>query len=368
MLSPLILWAALAAALPPGSVAVVELGPPTEHTHALAELIRARGRVAWGRDAIVDRPAGARFVVEIEAGTSAACELLVREGGAVLAARRVDWEAVDLALLEGWVMVRSTVERGEGAALELEAEDEVIAVAPGPARAAETTTTAVTTELEAAGLAGEPPPLDPTPPIDAAPAADAGTSTPALADTHPATPSPGLGLVDVPAGRPDLVLDELLAVARLIDAFGVGFSSQLSGASSAGLAVHARKTLAPRVIATARLGVEWSSPLTDVSTVRLPLTGMVGWVPWVELPLELGAQVQLTPIFLRSDQGGSGLGLGASVGGYSRGSLQAGPFTLFGELGLAVPVLRHTYSTTTETAADPVLDLRFAAGVEWRWP
>lgn len=347
MMSPLIVWAALAAAnLPPSSIAVVERGVESEHAHALAELVRARGRVTWGDESITDRPEGARYTVEVTALSPEACALVVRDEGGVLASRSVAWQAVDLGLLEGWLVVRSTLERAMASPAAGEGETpDIPRPGEGAIEAAVSATVAV---------------VDPTPTITSS-AVDGVEAARAEVGPPPSAVEPSAAAPS-PLGYDPTTRD------RLVDTWGVVFASQLAGAPSTGLAVQARKSLAPRVNVGARVGLEWSSPIEGVSATRVPLTGLVGWVPWTDLPIELGAQVQLAPIIVSTTDDNGGIGLTASVGGYGRGSWMVGPINLFGELALALPLARHSYDSATETATDPALDFRINLGAEWRWP
>ncbi len=342
MMSPLILWAALVVGVvPPGTLAVVERGVASEHAHALAELVRARARVTWGAEALAEPGRAARYTVELTAMSAEACALVVRDEGGPLASRVIAWEAADLGLLEGWLVVRSTLERALGAE-GARTTDATPDIPPQDVRASDGA--AATTTVAAAEAASIP-----------ALGQDGGVSEVALEEPPVAVLAPA-------ARAPELGLHSF------VDTWGVVFLSQLAGAPSAGIAVQARKHIAPRVVISARVGLEWSTPVEGVSATRVPLIGMVGWSPWDELPVELGAQVQLAPVLVSTTDDNGGLGLTASVGGYGRAAWALGPVGLFGELGLAIPLGRQSYASATEAARDPALDFRISVGAEWRWP
>jgi hypothetical protein len=416
----MLVWATLTAALPGGPVHLLDRGP---RAAALAEFVRARGRAAWGAEALTEQAAAAhaRVLMVDTSSTSVAIEIYGADD--LLASRVLDAEPLELGLLEGWLLVRATLERLDAPGPTPRAVDEaragdaaVLAAGTEPAGAVTASTSvsdapAVTAALApstAEAASSAPPAREPRAlelpeaqlgvgPVEvlAPEAAEAGAApvrievdedeqTPSVADGAPAlaaTPSPSAAGVPPTEPAEPSAADEALATLgalgeasvqalRVVDAWGVVFASQLAGAPSAGLAVQARKVVGSSVWLTARVGLELSSPLTTVSTTRLPMTAMVGWVPAPELPLELGVQVQLTPLFVSSDDTSleGGLGLGFALGGYGRGTWGVGPVDLFAELALGAPLLRQSYVTTDETASDPVLDFRMALGVEWRWP
>lgn len=412
----MLVWATLTAALPGGPVHLLERGP---RAAALAEFVRARGRAAWGAEALADQASAARARVLMVDTSSTSVAIEIYGGEDLLASRVLEAEPLELGLLEGWLLVRATLERLEApgpttrAVIEAQSADAaVLAAGTEPAGSVTASTSASETPPSTAALAPstaeaqasaaparEPRALElPEAQLGMGPveviapeAAEAG-AVPVRVDVDDAPQAAGLadhgaGLAATPspaeaaAPAEPSAADEALATLgalgeasvealRVVDAWGVVFASQLAGAPSAGLAVQARKVVGSSVWLTARVGLELSSPLTTVSTTRLPMTAMVGWVPAPELPLELGVQVQLTPLYVSSDDASleGGLGLGFALGGYGRGTWGVGPVDLFAELALGAPLLRQSYVTTVETASDPVLDFRMAVGVEWRWP
>lgn len=432
----MLVWGALTAALPGGPVHLLDRGP---HAAALAEFVRARGQAAWGAEALTVEPSRAGARVLMVDTSSAAVAIEIYSGDDLLASRVLEAVPLELGLLEGWLLVRATLERAPDAGPlpaavgDARAEDTAVLAAgaePGAAVTASTSVAAVSpvtaalAPAEAAATGGVEPSVPPpareraalelpeaqlgmgaveviapeplagasprAPTADEAVPADATGTTGAgaheaapssgAADGAAITASPDTGAGDGAAGEASAGDEALAALAalsdagvsalRLADAWGVVVASQLAGAPTAGLAVHARKVVGSSVWLTARVGLELSSPLSTVSTTRLPMTAMVGWVPVPELPLELGVQVQLTPLYVSSDDASleGGLGLGFALGGYSRGAIGLGPVDVFAELSLGAPLLRQSYVTAAETASDPVLDFRMALGVEWRWP
>lgn len=425
----MLVWATLTAALPGGPVHLLERGP---RATALAEFVRARGRAAWGAEAFTGQASGARARVLMVDTSSTSVAVEVYGGEDLIASRVLDAEPLELGLLEGWLLVRATLERLEApgptprAIAEAQSGDPAVladgeepsgtvtastsaSAVPAPtvppvASAPSAATAPIVAPPSSAGEAIPPPAREPRalelpePQLGVGPvevlapvAADTAPVRVEVGDEGPsgagaandgalraAPPSPAEAAAS-PAepSAADEALATLSALGeagaqalRVVDAWGVVMATQLAGAPSAGLAVQARKVVGSSVWLTARMGLELSAPLTTVSTTRLPMTAMVGWVPAPELPLELGVQVQLTPLYVSSDDASleGGLGLGFALGGYGRGTWGVGPVDLFAELALGAPLLRQSYVTSAETASDPVLDFRMALGVEWRWP
>jgi len=329
------LLALLVSMFPPtGGVSVV---PGTGETAAdVASFLASRARGAWG-DGVMGE---GRFEVEVTATSSAACQIVVRGDGVEIAGRVVDLTPRDLGLLEAWVMVRATIERESQA----EPTPAIPPSAPVPVPVAISEEKPLETKPEPAVHNDEPSVLT------------------SLLDPDPRMPGEAiLGQTDPSA---------LIGPSpNLVDAWGLTLTSQIVGISRGGLAVHARKILLPRVVGTARAGFELATPVTGVSVTRVPLTGMLGWIPFEPIPLELGGFVSLAPMYV-SEASTGGFGFEAAVGGYARSSLRLGPVTVLGEMGLGVPMLRHSYTSATgdEINADPPVEMRLTIGLEWRWP
>ena len=345
-------------AVTPRSFAVEATDPSLTE---VAAFVRARAVAAWGEEILAPDPRTAPLAVTIAPGEEGQLAVEVRDGLDLVAQRSVAAAPSELAMIEAWIVVRAAIERAgtddatpaiprAGASDPPPAATSSVGAAPEPASTAGGDAAEASAVLASGTHDGA---AEPEVVVSGAPLA-----APAAARPAPASDASVSGLVDA------------LRTGPLVETWGLVLSSQLAGAVRGGVTATARRHLFERVTLGARVGVEWSNPLSGVSATRLPMAGTVGWEPVAGLPVEIGTFAELSPVWVSADADSSagGLGLGFGLGGYTRGALALGPVSVVGELGLALPLVRHSYSSSAETATDPALELRLGVGVEWRWP